>query len=318
MLELVNYAQETLQVQVRVKAVALNHLDLWGFRGMAFAKRQLPLVVGAEASAEIAAVGTGVAGFKPGDKAVMYGAMTCGTCPACREGRDNLCESVGGIMGFHIDGFARILREEHGASLSGEGRHYLDRILNAVTHTGQLVDDLLNLARIGRRDIVRQKISLDDLVRQSIVDLPPRTGDRKIDWRIDPLPDVEGDPGLLKLVFSNLLSNAAKFTRTRHPAVIEIGTRDANGTAVFFVRDNGVGFDAKYADKLFGVFQRLHRQEDFEGTGVGLATVQRIIHKHGGETWAESEPGCGATFFFTLGRRPEEPASNGAREGSLG
>lgn len=218
----------------------------------------------------------------------------------------------------HIDGFARILKEEHGASLSDDGRHYLDRILRAVTHMGQLVDDLLNLARIGRREIVRQRVKLDALVRQAMADLPLKTEDRNIDWRIDPLPEVEGDPGLLKLVVSNLLSNAAKFSRGRQAAVIEIGTREDNGTVVVFVRDNGVGFDPKYADKLFGVFQRLHRQEDFEGTGVGLATVQRIVHKHGGETWAESEPGRGATFFFTLGHPPEKLPPGEAREVNRG
>lgn len=213
----------------------------------------------------------------------------------------------------HIDGFARILKEEHGASFSEDGRHYLDRILHAVTQMGNLVDDLLNLARIGRKEIVPQKVKLDVLVRQVMADLPPNTENRNIDWRIGPLPEVEGDPGLLKLVLSNLLSNAAKFTRTRQAAVIEIGTREANGVPVFFVRDNGVGFDPRYADKLFGVFQRLHRQEDFEGTGVGLATVHRIIHKHGGKTWAESQPDRGATFFFTIGHRPAELPPDGAK-----
>ena len=133
-----------------------------------------------------------------------------------------------------------------------------------------------------------------------MADLPSGSDERNIEWRIDPLPEVQCDPGLLKLVFVNLISNAVKFTRPRQAAVIEVGTRQVDGTPIFFVRDNGVGFDLKYADKLFGVFQRLHRQEDFEGTGIGLATVQRIIHRHGGKVWVESAPERGATFFFTL------------------
>jgi PAS domain S-box-containing protein len=207
----------------------------------------------------------------------------------------------------HIDGFARILKEEHAAEMSAEGLRYLDRVLQAANHMGHLVDDLLNLARIGRREIVRQTVDPNIAVRQAVADLSPETPKRGIDWRIEPLPEVDCDSGLLKLVFSNLLSNAVKFTRYRRHAVIEVGTRQVNGALAFFVRDNGVGFDPKYADKLFGVFQRLHRQEDFEGTGIGLATVQRIVHRHGGGIWAESEPDKGATFFFTLGPQPKQP-----------
>jgi len=214
----------------------------------------------------------------------------------------------------HIDGFARILGEECASSLSAEGRRYLDRILEAANHMGHLVDDLLNLARIGRREMAKSRVTLREIVHQALADLPPDVEGRDIEWRIEPLPDVDCDPGLLKLVFSNLLSNAAKFTRTRQPAVIEVGTRTENGATAFFVRDNGVGFDPKYADKLFGVFQRLHREEEFEGTGIGLATVQRIIHRHGGEIWAESVLGQGATFFFTLGPRPEQEAHEKAKE----
>jgi PAS domain S-box-containing protein len=203
----------------------------------------------------------------------------------------------------HIDGFARILKEEHSAELSVDAQRFLDRILRGADLMGHLVDDLLNLARIGRRELARERVKLDDLVRETIANLP-ETENRSVEWRVEPLPEVECDPSLLRLVFTNLLSNALKFTRSRQPAVIEIGTVDARGKAALFVRDNGVGFDPKYADKLFGVFQRLHRQEDFEGTGVGLATVQRIIHRHGGEIWAESEVDRGATFFFTLSSQP--------------
>lgn len=207
----------------------------------------------------------------------------------------------------HMDGFARILKEEHAAELSEEAHRYLDRILQAANHMGQLVDDLLKLARLGRKEMNRRTVKLDDLVRQALEDLPQDKECREIEWRIEPLPEMDCDPGLLQLVFSNLLGNAFKFTRDRQPAVIEIGTRQIGGVTAVFVRDNGVGFDPQYADKLFGVFQRLHRQEDFEGTGVGLATVQRIIHRHGGDVWAESRPGEGATFFFTLAPRPAQP-----------
>ncbi len=203
----------------------------------------------------------------------------------------------------HIDGFARILKEEHAAELSEEAQRYLDRVLHGANHMGHLVDDLLNLAKVGRKELVRQKTRLDVLIRETLADLP-ETENRTVEWRVEPLPEVDCDPGLLKLVFNNLLGNALKFTRSRQPAVIEIGTSHSPGPTTIFVRDNGVGFDPKYADKLFGVFQRLHRQEDFEGTGVGLATVQRIIRKHGGEVWAESEVDRGATFFFSLGARP--------------
>ena len=206
----------------------------------------------------------------------------------------------------HIDGFARILKDEYAGELSQDGVRYLDRVLEAANHMGQLVDDLLNLARIGRREIAKQRVNLEDVARQAIAELPPETSKRNIEWLIEPLAYAECDPGLMKLVFSNLLSNSAKFTRTRETAVIEVGECESRGAPAYFVRDNGVGFDARYADKLFGVFQRLHRQEDFEGTGIGLATVQRIVRRHGGEIWAESEPDRGATFFFTLGAQPDE------------
>jgi len=219
----------------------------------------------------------------------------------------------------HIDGFARILKEEHAAGLSPEGARYLDRVLDSANHMGRLVDDLINLARIGRREISKERVRLDDVVRQAIAELPSEIHERKIEWLVEPLAHADCDPGLLKIVFSNLLANSAKFTRTRETAVIEVGECASRGTSAYFVRDNGVGFDPRYADKLFGVFQRLHRQEDFEGTGIGLATVQRIIRRHGGEIWAESEPDRGATFFFTLGAHSEDQqAPNRKTEVSLG
>jgi PAS domain S-box-containing protein len=218
----------------------------------------------------------------------------------------------------HIDGFTRILKEEYAQTLPEDAIRYLDRVLTAANHMGHLVDDLLNLGRIGRKEIVRQRVKLDDVVRQAMEDLPPGTEARHINWRIAALPEVDCDSGLLKLVFSNLLSNAVKFTRKQQTPAIEVGTQSANGVPSFFVRDNGVGFNPKYADKLFGVFQRLHSQEEFEGTGVGLATVQRIISRHGGVIWAESELGQGATFYFTL-ESPSAPiGSNGKGEVQLG
>jgi PAS domain S-box-containing protein len=200
----------------------------------------------------------------------------------------------------HIGGFGRILMDEHAQELSEDGRLYLTRVLHAADHMGHLIDDLLNLARIGRSETVKKRVTLGELVRQVIAELPEEDGKRQIEWRIEPLPELDCDPGLMKLVFVNLLSNAVKFTRACQAAVIEVGTRDIDGATALFVRDNGVGFDPKYADKLFGVFQRLHKQEDFEGTGIGLATVQRIIRRHDGEIWAESELGRGATFTFTV------------------
>ena len=166
---------------------------------------------------------------------------------------------------------------------------------------GRLVDDLLQLAQLGRHDATRRRISLDSLIRDVLANLRTETTGREIEWRVEPFPPVVCDPGLMHVLFTNLLSNAVKYTRTRQKAVIEVGHLVKDRELVFYVRDNGVGFDMKYADKLFGVFQRLHRAEEFEGTGVGLATVRRIVRKHNGVVWAEASPDVGATFFFTLG-----------------
>ena len=201
----------------------------------------------------------------------------------------------------HVDGFTRILKEEYSQGIPADGVKYLDRILAAANHMGHLVDDLLSLARIGRQEMKREKADMGELVKQAIAGIPPEPVERDIEWRIEPLPELYCDPGLIRLVLTNLLSNAAKFTRKQPVAIIEVGSGSINNLPTIFVRDNGVGFDPRYADKLFGVFQRLHRQEDFEGTGVGLATVQRIVRRHGGEIWAQSKPGCGAEFSFTLG-----------------
>jgi light-regulated signal transduction histidine kinase (bacteriophytochrome) len=199
-----------------------------------------------------------------------------------------------------IDGFARILSEHRETPLDAKGEHYLMRIQEGAAHMGRLVDDLLHLARVGRQGLRPRSVSLGALLEEVRDDLAAETTGRDIDWVVDSLPATDCDPGLMKVVFTNLLSNAVKYTRRRQPASIEVGCTLQLGRRVIFVRDNGVGFDMKYAGKLFGVFQRLHRSDEFEGAGVGLATVQRIVHKHGGEIWAEAQPGLGATFFFTL------------------
>jgi PAS domain S-box-containing protein len=201
----------------------------------------------------------------------------------------------------HISGFSKILTEEYGSTLPIDAQHHLQRIQEGTRRMGLLVDDLLNLARVGRRDLSLRVAGLKSVVDEVIAELASECAGREIEWKISDLPFVECDPGLIKQVLQNLLSNALKFTRPRPHAVIEIGQKEEHGNSVVFVRDNGVGFSMKYADKLFGVFQRLHRPEDFEGTGVGLATVQRIIQKHGGRIWAEAELDKGATFYFCLG-----------------
>jgi PAS domain S-box-containing protein len=200
----------------------------------------------------------------------------------------------------HIDAFSRLLHEDFADDLPLEAKHYLGNIRNSTGKMSLLVDDLLNLARVGRQELRRQPTSLNQLVDEVMIELKQETTGRKLEWRIDPLPAVACDPGLMKQVFANLLSNAVKYTRPRPVAVIEVGCHKTNGDTAVFVRDNGVGFNMKYADKLFGVFQRFHRAEEFEGTGVGLATVERIVHKHGGHIWAEAAVDKGATFYFTV------------------
>jgi PAS domain S-box-containing protein len=207
----------------------------------------------------------------------------------------------------HISGFSRLLVEQFGPQLEPEAQHYLQRIDEGIRHMGRLVDELLNLARVGRHGLSLQTASLKSIVQEVITTLKPESEEQRVEWKVGDLPLVECDPTLVRQVFQNLLANALKFTRPRERAMVEVSQREANGEPVIMVRDNGVGFNMKYADKLFGVFQRLHRSEDFEGTGVGLATVQRIIQKHGGRVWAEAELDRGATFYFTLGAGAAHP-----------
>ena len=216
----------------------------------------------------------------------------------------------------HIGGFSKILIEDFGPAMDPEARRHLERIGAGVHRMGLLVDELLNLARVGRHAIKLQVTSLNSVIEEAVSSLQPEAEGRTVVWKIAKLPAAKCDPVLIKQVFQNLISNALKFTRPRERAVIEIGHREQQGETVIFVRDNGVGFNMKYVDKLFGVFQRLHRAEDFEGTGIGLARVQRIVHKHGGRVWAEAEPDKGATFCFTLGAVAAAPLSpRGLNEG---
>jgi len=201
----------------------------------------------------------------------------------------------------HIGGFSKILIEDFGPGMVSEARSHLERIQDGVHRMGLLVDELLNLARVGRHALRLQTIGLNSIVEEVLSLLQPEAEGRAVSWKIANLPSAQCDPVLIKQVFQNLLANALKFTRPRERAIIEIGFQEKNGEMIILVQDNGVGFNMKYSDKLFGVFQRLHRIEDFEGTGIGLATVHRIIHKHGGRVWAEAEPDKGATFCFTLG-----------------
>jgi signal transduction histidine kinase len=201
----------------------------------------------------------------------------------------------------HIDGFSKILLEDFAKDLKPEATHCLNRIQKSINNMGQLVDALLNLSRLTRKGIVPQRVSLNEIVNAARADLQSDLTGRNITWRIGALPTVQGDPSLLKQVFVNLLANSVKFTRLRESAEIEVFQLQGKDETTILIRDNGVGFNMKYADKLFGVFQRLHTSEQFEGTGVGLATVQRIIQKHGGRVWAESEPEHGASFYFTFG-----------------
>lgn len=200
-----------------------------------------------------------------------------------------------------IDGFSTILEETHGSLLNPEGRKCLERIHKGVLEMASIIESLLNLSRLGRRQLKMQPTSLNEVVALVLADLKAEIHDRQIVWKVGDLPLVECDEGLIKQVLINLIGNAVKYTRPRDVAVIEIGQTTVDGEQVTFVRDNGAGFDMKYADKLFGAFQRLHRHKDFEGTGVGLATVRRIVQRHGGRIWANAELDKGATFYFTLG-----------------
>ncbi|WP_306533959.1 ATP-binding protein [Geobacter sp.] len=200
-----------------------------------------------------------------------------------------------------IEGFTRILREEHAGSLDENGRQVLMRICKAGDRMKELIDHLLELSRVSRGELVRQKVDLSAMAREVAAEFQGGDPGRSVTFRIADGIVVSGDAGLLRVALENLLGNAWKYTGGTEGALIEFGADGSGGERVFFIRDNGAGFDMKYADRLFGVFQRLHSSAEFEGIGVGLATVQRIIVRHGGRIWAEGAVGSGATFFFTLG-----------------
>jgi signal transduction histidine kinase len=204
----------------------------------------------------------------------------------------------------HIDGYAALLRKSVDQSLNDKAARYLQTISDSAKQMGQLIDDLLVFSRMGRQEILHTAVNLDQLIKNILSDLRLDLQGREISWTIAALPEVQGDPAMLRQVFMNLIANAVKFTSTRPMATIEIGVEHPSSTEiVLFVRDNGVGFDMQYAPKLFGVFQRLHRVDEFEGTGIGLANVRRIVHRHGGRTWAEGVPDKGATFYVLLPTR---------------
>jgi light-regulated signal transduction histidine kinase (bacteriophytochrome) len=201
----------------------------------------------------------------------------------------------------HVVGFSELLQKQAASSLDDKSRRYIKTILESAKRMGNLIDDLLGFSRIGRAETRKTAVNLERLVREVIAELGQETSGRDIAWKIGALPVCFGDRSMLKVALANLVSNAVKFTRMRTPAEIEIGCAEErqNDTEVF-IRDNGAGFDMQYANKLFGVFQRLHRSEEFEGTGIGLATAQRVIHRHGGRIRAEGAVDRGATFYFSL------------------
>lgn len=203
----------------------------------------------------------------------------------------------------HIDGFADMLSKHAKASLDEKGKRFLNTISESAKRMGTLIDDLLVFSRMGRAEMANGTVDMDALVREVVKEQQAENPARNIEWKIDTLPTVTGDKALLRQVLVNLIANAVKYSRPRDPAIIQITCAEGDGEKIFTIRDNGVGFDMAYADKLFGVFQRLHRAADFEGTGIGLANVRRIILRHGGRTWAEGKLNEGSTFHFTLPNR---------------
>jgi light-regulated signal transduction histidine kinase (bacteriophytochrome) len=197
-----------------------------------------------------------------------------------------------------------MLRRNTAGKIDAQNVHYIERITRAANHMGALIDGLLAFSRTGRRELVRRKVSLAKVIQDARNEALPDTHGRTIEWTIGPMPDIVGDPTLLRLAFANLIDNAIKYTRPTPDAHIEITAEQINGSeTVVMVRDNGVGFDMNYVHRLFGVFQRLHSAEEFEGTGVGLANVARIIQRHGGRVWAEGVKGRGASFFVSIPRK---------------
>lgn len=216
---------------------------------------------------------------------------------------ESFCHSVSHDLRMplrHIHSYVSMLEISAGQKLNSEERRHVHTVQKAALRMTRLIDDLLAFSRIGRAAMHRQRIRMDELIDETFNELGPEMSDRRIDWQRRAIPDTVGDPQLMKQVWVNLLANAVKYTRPRDPAKIEIGADVAGDEVVYYVRDNGVGFNMQYADRLFGVFQRLHADAEFEGTGVGLANVRRIVQRHGGRTWAEGAEGRGATVYFSL------------------
>jgi light-regulated signal transduction histidine kinase (bacteriophytochrome) len=204
-----------------------------------------------------------------------------------------------------ITAFSQILLEEAGGRLNAIEKDYLNRVVNAGKFMANLIDDILELSRITRIDIEHRDVDISAMARECLQSLQASNPERKVELQVQPDMHVTGDPRLLRIILQNLLSNAWKFTSERENPKIQIGAADDRNQTVFFVKDNGIGFDVKYSDKVFGIFQRLHKTEEFEGTGIGLASVQRAIHRHGGKVWVNAKEQKGATFYFTL---PEDSA----------
>ncbi len=205
-----------------------------------------------------------------------------------------------------IDGFSRILLEDYPDKLDDEGKRVLSVICENTKRMGRLIDDILSFSRMGRIEMSVAEIDMEQLARSVVNELTPTVQNRDVNIQIDSLPSARGDKAMFREVFINLIANAIKFTRPRTIAHIEMGGRSKNNENVYFVRDNGVGFDMNYQNKLFGVFQRLHGQDEFEGTGIGLAIVKQVVDRHGGRVWAEGKVDKGATIYFTLPIKKEE------------
>jgi light-regulated signal transduction histidine kinase (bacteriophytochrome) len=205
----------------------------------------------------------------------------------------------------HISMYVDLLTNRFYDSLPDKARHYLNNIADSASKMATLIDDLLQFSRTGLQEMQLADLDMNSIVQEVLAPIKQDNRERNIEWHIATLPHVYGDHAMLRLVWTNLLSNAVKFTRTREKTIIEINVIDENDAFIFSIRDNGVGFNMQYAQKLFGFFQRLHTTDEFEGTGIGLANVHRIILKHGGHIWAEAEPDKGATFYFSLPKNKE-------------
>jgi light-regulated signal transduction histidine kinase (bacteriophytochrome) len=213
----------------------------------------------------------------------------------------------------HITGFLQLLARGNSEKLDAEGRRYLSLVLSAAEKMAQLIDALLSFSRVGKTEMRFEEVNLEVVLKEVIQGVSEEISGREVKWQISPLPKVWADLTLIRQVVVNLIENALKYTRKRLVTEIEVGVREDPNETVIFIKDNGVGFDMKYIDKLFCVFQRLHSERDFEGTGVGLANVKRIIGRHGGRVWAEGEVEKGACFFFTLPRHPVSGERGGER-----